>query len=76
MTTTEPLLVVDDYHVGFRTERGLAKAVDGVSFTLEAGKTLGIVGESGLGQVGAQPLDHGSRRELPPGRDRVGPLRR
>lgn len=50
MSDTTPLLEVQDYRVGFRTSRGLAKAVDGVSFTLERGRTLGIVGESGSGK--------------------------
>ena len=62
MTTTDPttstpaaaanrrLLEVEDLRTHFRTPRGLVKAVDGVSLTLDRGRTLGLVGESGSGK--------------------------
>ena len=42
---SDRILTVRDLHTYFHTASGIAKAVDGVSFTLDRGKTLGIVGE-------------------------------
>jgi len=47
----QPLLEIQDLKTVFSTARGVIKAVDGVSLTLCAGETLGIVGESGCGNV-------------------------
>ncbi len=44
------MLAVDDLVTTFRTQDGIARAVDGVSFEVRAGETLGVVGESGCGK--------------------------
>jgi len=46
----ELILKVENLKTQFRTEYGLVKAVDGISFELHRGETLGIVGESGCGK--------------------------
>src|SRR2546421_5342576 len=49
-TTSEPLLEVDDLHVEFRTADGVANVLNGVSYSVHAGETLAVLGESGSGK--------------------------
>jgi peptide/nickel transport system ATP-binding protein len=68
--TPEPLLSVKSLRVFFATPEGVARAVDGVSFTVAAGETVGLVGESGCGKsVTALSL---LRLVPPPGRIEAG----
>ena len=47
----ERLLTINDLSTHFFTHAGVVKAVNGVSFTLDRGETIGIVGESGSGKT-------------------------
>jgi peptide/nickel transport system ATP-binding protein len=50
MSMLQPTLIVDDLRTHFFTKAGIVKAVDGVSFAVNAGEVLGLVGESGCGK--------------------------
>jgi oligopeptide transport system ATP-binding protein len=50
VTGVKPILEVQDLRTHFFTRAGVVRAVDGISFSVEAGETVGIVGESGCGK--------------------------
>ncbi len=45
-----PILAIEDLRIHFRSDAGIAKAVDGVSYAIYPGETLSVVGESGCGK--------------------------
>ncbi|MBP8533762.1 ABC transporter ATP-binding protein [Streptomyces sp. MK37H] len=62
-----PLLEVRDLHVEFHTRDGVAKAVNGVNYSVRAGETLAVLGESGSGKsVTAQAIM--GILDMPPGK--------
>ncbi|MFF5445200.1 ABC transporter ATP-binding protein [Streptomyces sp. NPDC012888] len=68
-----PLLEVKDLHVEFHTRDGIAKAVNGVSYSVDAGETLAVLGESGSGKsVTAQAIM--GILDMPPGRIPAGEI--
>jgi oligopeptide transport system ATP-binding protein len=70
----EPLLAVDNLHVEFNTRAGVVRAVNGVSYSLNAGETLAVLGESGSGKsVTAQAIM--GILESPPARIPKGEIR-
>jgi peptide/nickel transport system ATP-binding protein len=73
-SATEPLLAVEGLRTYFFTRDGILRAVDGVSFSIKPGETLGVVGESGCGKSVAA-LSILRLVSSPPGRIVAGEIR-
>jgi peptide/nickel transport system ATP-binding protein len=71
---TQPILAIKNLSINFDTEAGVVKAADGVSFTLDQGETLGLVGESGCGKS-VTALSILKLIPTPPGRITVDQIR-
>src|SRR5260370_33831572 len=65
---TGSMVEVRDLRIHFQTDDGLVRAVDGISFTLDRGRSLVIVGESGSGKsvtsLGIMGLHHGTQAKI------------
>ncbi|MEO1698572.1 MAG: ABC transporter ATP-binding protein [Planctomycetota bacterium] len=70
----EPLLAIEGLKTYFHTDEGVARAVDGVSYSIAPGETLGVVGESGSGKS-VTALSVLQLLEMPPGRFEGGSIR-
>ncbi|MDE0406936.1 MAG: ABC transporter ATP-binding protein [Alphaproteobacteria bacterium] len=74
MEAAAPLLEVEGLEVEFRTRQGVARVLDGIELSLEPGRTLGIVGESGCGKS-ITALSIMRLVPVPPGRIGAGAVR-
>ena len=70
----DPILSVRDLHTHFFADEGAVRAVDGTSFDVHSGRTLGIVGESGCGKSVTAQIDPAHRRTAGPHRQRPDPV--
>lgn len=69
-----PLLEIDGLKTYFHTDEGVARAVDGVTYSIQPGETLGVVGESGSGKS-VTALSVLRLLPMPPGRFEGGEIR-